>query len=146
MIMALNNSRIESTHSKNSPSSKSHRNVSWCWLGHALVYTVCTVHPAILARVPRTNKRLTALNQWSYRVGGFLDAPSHFYIRLCPSVRPSVRPYVPCYFRRWKERILGASCAVYPALFPLCVGVVRLLSSQLRLISNRFLMVFNYKL
>ena len=34
-----------------------------------------------------------------------------------PSVRRSVRPYVPCYFRRWKARILGASCAVYPALF-----------------------------
>ena len=34
-----------------------------------------------------------------------------------PSVRRSVRPYVPCYFRRWKVRILGASCAVYPALF-----------------------------
>ena len=29
----------------------------------------------------------------------------------------SVRPSVPCYFRRWKSRILGASCAVYPALF-----------------------------
>ena len=35
------------------------------------------------------------------------------------SVRRSVGPYVPCYFRRWKERILGASCAVYPALFVL---------------------------
>ena len=32
-------------------------------------------------------------------------------------VRPSVGPYVPCYFWRWKVRILGASCAVYPALF-----------------------------
>ena len=59
---------------------------------------------------------------------GFLDAPSHLYKRLCPSVgpsvgpsvrpsvRPSVGPYVPCYFWRWKEPILGASCAVYPAL------------------------------
>ena len=43
----------------------------------------------------------------------FLDAPSHLYKRLCPSVRPSVspsigpsvRPSVPCYFRRWKARI-----------------------------------------
>ena len=34
-----------------------------------------------------------------------------------PSVGPSVRPSVPSYFRRWKERILGASFAVYPALF-----------------------------
>ena len=34
-----------------------------------------------------------------------------------PSVGPSVRRSVPCYFRRWKVRILGASCAVYPALF-----------------------------
>ena len=33
------------------------------------------------------------------------------------SVRPSVCLSVPCYFRRWKVRILGASCAVYPALF-----------------------------
>ena len=32
-----------------------------------------------------------------------------------PSVRPLVRPSVPCYFRRWKLRILGAFCAVYPA-------------------------------
>ena len=32
------------------------------------------------------------------------------------SVRPSVRPNVPCYFWRWKERILSASFAVYPAL------------------------------
>ena len=36
-------------------------------------------------------------------VDTFLDAPSHLYKRLCPSVRrsvgPSVRPYVPCYFR-----------------------------------------------
>ena len=38
-------------------------------------------------------------------------------LRSCPSVRPSVGPSVPRYFRRWKVRILGASCAVYPALF-----------------------------
>ena len=38
---------------------------------------------------------------------------AHLYLILCPSVRPSVRPY----FRRWKVRILGASSAVYPALF-----------------------------
>ena len=36
------------------------------------------------------------------------------------SVRGRVRPYVLCYFRRWKVRILGASYAVYPAL--LCVN------------------------
>ena len=47
----------------------------------------------------------------------FLDAPSHLYKRSCPSVGPSVGPYVPCYFRRWKRRILGASSTVYPALF-----------------------------
>ena len=35
-------------------------------------------------------------------------------IRGC--VRPSVGPSVPRYFRRWKVRLLGASCAVYPAL------------------------------
>ena len=53
--------------------------------------------------------------------GPFLDAPSHLYKRSCPSVGPSVRssvgPSVPCYFRRWSVRILGVSCAVYPALF-----------------------------
>ena len=37
--------------------------------------------------------------------------------RVRPSVRPSVRRMVPCYFRRWKVRILGVSCAVYPTLF-----------------------------
>ena len=42
----------------------------------------------------------------------FLDAPSHLYKRVYPSVRPSVRPS-PVIFRR----VLGASCAVYPALF-----------------------------
>ena len=50
----------------------------------------------------------------------FLDAPSHLCKRLCPSVGPSVRRSV-----RWsrvifvgeKHAILGASCAVYPALF-----------------------------
>ena len=51
----------------------------------------------------------------------FLDALSHLYKRSCPSVRRSVGPYVPCYFRRWKVRILGASCAVYPALFTLII-------------------------
>ena len=48
----------------------------------------------------------------------FLDAPSHLfnYKRLCPSVGPSVRPLIrpsPVIFKR----VLGASCAVYPALF-----------------------------
>ena len=38
--------------------------------------------------------------------------------RVRPSVGPSVRRSVcPVLFRRWKVRILGASCAVYPALF-----------------------------
>ena len=40
----------------------------------------------------------------------FLDAPSHLYMRSCPSVRPSVRRSirrsVPCYFRRHTRRIL----------------------------------------
>ena len=34
-----------------------------------------------------------------------------------PSVCPSVGPSVPRYFWRWEVCILGASCAVYPALF-----------------------------
>ena len=34
-----------------------------------------------------------------------------------PSVGPSVRKMVSWYFRRRKIRLLGASCAVYPALF-----------------------------
>ena len=42
----------------------------------------------------------------------FLDAPSHLYMRSCPSVRPSVRrsvgPYVPCYFRTSKNDISEA--------------------------------------
>ena len=46
-----------------------------------------------------------------------LDATTHLYKRSCPSVRRSVGPSVPRYFRRWTVRILGASCAVYPALF-----------------------------
>ena len=41
------------------------------------------------------------------------------------SVRRSARRSVPCYFRRWKELILGASCAVYPALFRECNLVQR---------------------
>ena len=44
----------------------------------------------------------------------FLDAPSHFYKRVCPSFGPSVRPS-PVIFRR----VLGASCAVHPTLFTL---------------------------
>ena len=54
----------------------------------------------------------------------FLDAPSHLYKRLCPSVLRScglsvLRSFGPSvsHFRRWKARILGASLAVYPALF-----------------------------
>ena len=33
------------------------------------------------------------------------------------SIRGRVGPSVPCFFWRWKIRVLGASCAVYPALF-----------------------------
>ena len=44
----------------------------------------------------------------------FLDAPSHFYKRLCPSVRPQL-----CIF----NRVLGASCAVCPALFSSIVNL-----------------------
>ena len=51
--------------------------------------------------------------------GGSLDF--FFLMRRHISIRgrfhPSVGPYVPCYFWRWKVRILGASCAVYPSLF-----------------------------
>ena len=40
----------------------------------------------------------------------FLDAPSHLYKRVCPSVRssvgPSVRPSVPCYFQTRTRRVL----------------------------------------
>ena len=46
-------------------------------------------------------------------------AVSRISIRGCvrPFVGPSVGPCVPCYFGRPDECILGASCAVYPALF-----------------------------
>ena len=36
----------------------------------------------------------------------FLDAPSHLYKRVCPSVRSSVRPSVPSYFQTRTRRIL----------------------------------------
>ena len=39
----------------------------------------------------------------------FLDAPSHLYKRVCPSVRPSGTPSL--------RRLLGASYAEYSALF-----------------------------
>ena len=42
----------------------------------------------------------------------FLDAPSHLYKRVCPSVRRSVRPS-PVIFRR----VLGTSYVLYPASF-----------------------------
>ena len=54
----------------------------------------------------------------------FLLIPSHLYKRSCPSVGPSV----PCYFRRWKVRILGASCAVYPALFSIFCNTPKLIN------------------
>ena len=55
----------------------------------------------------------------------FTFASLYEVVSVRPSVRPSVGPYVPCYFWRWKERILGASFAVYPALLtPYLIGVV----------------------
>ena len=42
-----------------------------------------------------------------------------------PSVCPSVRRSVPCYFRRWKVRIQATSCAVYPALLDATLMPVR---------------------
>ena len=42
----------------------------------------------------------------------FLDAPSHLYKRVCPSVRPSVS-----ILKNAVYRVLGASYAGYPALF-----------------------------
>ena len=36
----------------------------------------------------------------------FLDATTHLYKWSCPSVRPSVRPYVPCYFRTTNMTVL----------------------------------------
>ena len=53
--------------------------------------------------------------------GCFLDAPSHLYKRVCPSVRPSVRRAVGPSVRRSVtpslRRVRGASYAVYSALF-----------------------------
>ena len=54
---------------------------------------------------------LSCFVAWSFQ-RFFLDAPSHLYKRVCPSVRPSVGPS-----RVIFRRVLGASCAVYPALF-----------------------------
>ena len=46
----------------------------------------------------------------SFSLSRFLDAPSHLYKRVCPSVRrsvgPSVRLSVPCYFQTRTRRIL----------------------------------------
>ena len=56
----------------------------------------------------------------SFRSRRFLDAPSHLYKSVCPSVRKSVGPSVGPYFRLCRvifRCVLGASCAVYPALF-----------------------------
>ena len=55
----------------------------------------------------------------------FLDAPRHLYKRVCPSVGPpvprpvgpSVRPSVGKSGTPSLIRVLGASCAAYPALF-----------------------------
>ena len=52
--------------------------------------------------------------------------------RVRPSVRRSVGPLVPCYFRSWKVRILGASFAVYPALFFLSSKMASRLKSVIR--------------
>ena len=46
----------------------------------------------------------------------FLDAPSLLFKRVCLYVRPSVRPSVSI-LKNAVYRLLGASCAVYPALF-----------------------------
>ena len=68
----------------------------------------------------RIQKRPGADFTCGYCTGGwistwlFLDAPSHLYSRLCPSVRrsvrpsvgPPVRPSVPCYFQTRTRRIL----------------------------------------
>ena len=80
------------------------------------------VHTTFFCSISAVSRSfLTALPPTSDPFIPLLDAPSHLYKRLCPFVRPSVRPSVrrsvPCYLRRWKVRILGASCAVYLALF-----------------------------
>ena len=77
-------------------------------------------------------------------MGLFLDAPSHLYMRSCPSVGPSVRPSVRrsvgpsrVIFEGEKYAILGASCAVYPALFirrlPLSLSIWRLVTLSFEL-------------
>ena len=43
----------------------------------------------------------------------FLDASSHLYMRVCPSVRPSVCPSV----NNYENGVRGASDAEYSALF-----------------------------
>ena len=51
----------------------------------------------------------------------FLDAPSHLYKRLCPSVRPSVGPSVPSYFPMRTRRILcrvSGLVIVFTVFFP----------------------------
>ena len=69
-------------------------------------------------------ERVATFTSW------FLDAPSHLYMRVCPSVRPSVGPQVRL-SRVIFRRVLGASCAVYPALFffivPLSTNFTRII-------------------
>ena len=62
-------------------------------------------------------KKINSVHQINHAIISFLDAPSHLYKRSCLSVRPSVRPS-PVIFRR----VLGAPCAVYPALFAYLCG------------------------
>ena len=53
----------------------------------------------------------------TFRSDRFLDAPSHLYKRVCPSVRGSVRPSVGPPVSIKEKRGLGASYFGYPALF-----------------------------
>ena len=59
------------------------------------------------------NKRENTSSIVPYFITLFLDAPSHLYKRVCPSVGPSVRPSGTPSLRR----LLGASYAEYSALF-----------------------------
>ena len=60
------------------------------------------------SRIERGKRDTDYSSLYKHRVprNSFLDAPSHLYKRVCPSVRPSVVIF---------RRVLGASCAVFPA-------------------------------
>ena len=62
-------------------------------------YGVCFFRSYNRARISEACLQIKILADGTYLFCTFLDATAHLYKRSCPSVRRSVRPYVPRYFR-----------------------------------------------